>query len=206
LRAGSRNRGATLIEVTIYSAVLIMLLGGLWVVVEGGMRFLRLSEAGQTVNQQAVIGLRKVLQELTPASQASLDLPLTAPPPLPQDHVTFLSPESPEGDPPGYTFAGGSDMEWRKWISIFQDGNQLVRVESELGTFVTDPATVPIPDFATVVTAWPRRKPIANDVADANFFRINPAVVRVEIVTSVSTGTGKTTDMQLISSVRLLNE
>ncbi len=168
--------------------------------VEGGMRFLRLAEAGQTVSQQATIGLRKILQEVSTASQGTLEVSS-----VPQEHLTFLSPNQPEGGPSGYSFIGSS-MEWKKWVSIFQDGSQLVKVENELATYVTDPATVTAPDFATGVQTWPRRRPLANNVLSIKFSLLNPAVVRVEIVTSVATGTSKTTDLQIASSIRLLNE
>lgn len=200
MRPGLRSRGATLIEVVVYSGVLLMLMGGVYFVVEGGMRNLRLAGAGQTASQQAMVGLRKILFELGPASQTSLEVSS-----LPQEHVTFLSPDPPEGGLPGYTFSGPL-MEWKKWVSIFQDGTRIVRVEDELTSPTTDPASEAVPGFAADVLTWSPPKLLANNIGELRFNRLNSAVVTVEIVTSVQTGTDRTTGVELISSVRLLNE
>ena len=99
----------------------------------------------------------------------------------------------------------GPNLEWKKWVSLFLDGDQLVKAEDELPSFVTDPLSVPIPNYLADVSTWTPRRPLAEKVSFVRFSRLNPSVVRVELTTSVTTGTNKTSELELISSVRLMN-
>lgn len=202
MRVGSPSRGATLIELAVYSSLLFMLLAGTYTVVEGGARYLRLAEAGETASQQAIQAINKVSFELEQASQISLEVDVA-----PQEHVTFMSPRPADGIAPGPPFdAGGTNMYYRKWVSVFQVGEQLVKVENGFAApGEIDPAQ-PIPNFTADVLTWPRRKALANHILNLSFTEPSPAVVRIDVTTSVITGTNKTTEIQLASSVRLLNQ
>ena len=203
MRVGSPSRAATLIELAVYSSLLLVLLAGTYTVVEGGARYLRLAEAGETASQQAIQAISKVSFELEQASQISLEVDSA-----PQEHLTFMSPLPVDGVAPGPPFdAGGTNMHYRKWVSVFQDANQLVKVENGFPSpGVVDPAAQPIPDFTAQVLTWPRRRPLANHILSVTFTEPSPAVVRIDLTTSVITGTNKATEIQLASSVRLLNQ
>ena len=192
----------------VYSSLLVALLAGTYTVVVGGARYLRLAEASETASQQAIAAIKKASFELEPASQASLEVQPPPPPPGPQTHVTFLSPHPADGVAPGPPFdPSGRQMYYRKWVSMFLDGTELVKVEDAYAApGVTDPSSDPIPDFATEVLTWPRRKPLANHIINLSFTNAAPAVVRIDLTTSVVTGTARTTEIQLASSVRLLNQ
>jgi hypothetical protein len=186
--------------VSIYSAVLLLLLTGVYSVVEGGARYYRLAQAHQTVNQQAVIGMERVTRELSTASQ-STTLPASA---SPQDHVLFLSAEPAATATGGFTFDGPS-LEWKKWVCFYVNGSdQLVRAEDELTLVVTSPSAAPTRDFVTDMLPLPAR-PVAQGITEVEFMRAAPAVMQVEIVASTRTGSGKSTDVRLLSSVRLIN-
>jgi type II secretory pathway pseudopilin PulG len=200
MNLGSRSRGFTLVEVVVYSSVLLFLLGGIFMVVEGGSRYFRLAEAHETVNQQAVIAMSRIRGELTNGSQASLN-----PSNTPQDHILFLSPfgmdDTNEDD---YEY-DGTQLIWKKWVCFYLDGeDRLVRAEFDTPDS-PDPSVPPLPNFTADILPRPTRT-MATNVAAVNFqFFPAPSVIRVTIETEKRTGSDRTTNVELISSVRLVN-
>jgi hypothetical protein len=199
---GSRSRGFTLIEVAVYSAVLLLLLGGVFMVVEGGMRYFRLAEAHETVNQQAVIAMGRIRGELANGSQTSLN-----PGAAPQPHILFLSPFGMDGSgEEEYEYGGnGTQVLWKKWVCFYRDGqSRLVRAEFDVPD-VIDPSVPVVPDFAVDILPLPAQT-LATNVSAVNFqFFPAPAVIRITVETEDRTASDRTTNVELISSVRLVN-
>lgn len=200
---GLRNKGFTIIEVVVYSSVLLFLLGGIFMVVEGGSRYFRLAEAHETVNQQAVIAMARVRAELTNGSQTSLNPETT-----PRNHILFLSPFGLEGSgEEDYEYGGdGTQLLWKTWVCFYRDDqNRLVRAEVDAPDDI-DPSAAPLPDFTADILPRPTQT-MATNVAAVNFqFFPAPSVIRVTIETEKRTASDRTTNVELISSVRLVNQ
>lgn len=207
MSAGPLNRrGFTLIEVAVVSAVILLLMSGVYTVVAGGMRYLRLAQAHQTVNQQAVVGMRRVISEVSCASQSALQHA-----DLPRDYLLFLSPLAPgPAASTDYTY-NGTSLEWKKWVCFYlDDDNRLVRAELALPTPTTNPGGEAIPDFANDILPLPAQ-PVAHNVEEVDFSTPASGAVTVELRTFQETGSAKAdgtkreTAMRLISSLRIVN-
>lgn len=201
---GSRNKRAfTLIEVAVYSSILLLLLGGVFMVVEGGMRYFRLASAHETVNQQAVIALSRVRAELANASQSSVVIDTS-----PQNYILFLSPFGLESstDPADQIYEyQDNQLIWKKWVCFYRDSSErLVRAELDTPD-ENNPSTPPIPDFAGEILPLPTRT-VAHNVEAVSFqFFPAPAVVRITVETQQDTASDRTTNLELVSSARLVN-
>jgi len=203
MKPGSQTskRGLTIPEVAIYSTILLILLGGVVFVVEGGARYFRLAQAHETVNRQAVLGLSKMRRELVNASQSSTIISTT-----PQPHILFLSPfEMAPSTSEEYTYSG-TTLEYKKWVCFYRNSdNQLVMTEfAPPSPPVTDPGAEPPPDFATDILPALAR-PLANNVSRVEFTSPSSAVYELTIETEEQTASDRSTKLELISSVRLIN-
>lgn len=200
---GSRSRGFTLIEVSVYSLVLLLLLGGVFMVVEGGLRYFRQAEAQETVNQQASIALARVRQELANASQSGVYLQKA-----PREHILFLSPFGKKGSGQDQYEYGvdGSQVLWKKWVCFYVDSeDRLVRAESELSTPVLEPSDEKPLKFNKDILPLPAET-VAHNVVGLDFqYFPPPAVIRVSVETRATTGSDRTTSITMLSSVRLTN-
>jgi hypothetical protein len=172
-------------------------------VVEGGLRYFRLASAHETVNQQAVIALSRIRAELANASQSSVVIDTT-----PQNYILFLSPFGLESssDPTDQIYEyQDNQLVWKKWVCFYRNSSERL-VRAELGTAETnDPSVPPIPDFSSEILPLPAQT-VAHNVEAINFqFFPAPAVVRITVETREDTGSDRTTNMELISSARLVN-
>jgi Prokaryotic N-terminal methylation motif len=204
MRPGSRIRNPrafTLLEVTVYSALLLVLMGGVYAVVIGGFKYLRLAQAHETVNQQAAIGMKRITMELANASQSGY----VVGGPAADQHIMFLSMSGPlPADPDDRTFQG-AQVEWKKWVCFYRNGNgQLVRAERPLAGPATDPSVPAPPNFAADILPLPAN-PIAQNVDKLDFAPAGAAIIRVILETRVDTSSDHLTNLRLESSVRLIN-
>ncbi|MBI3926961.1 MAG: hypothetical protein HY319_15605 [Armatimonadetes bacterium] len=194
------RRAFSLLELVIYCALLLFLLGGLHLLVTTGMRYLQLGTAYETVQQQSQIGLRKTVDEIANSSRAAVHFD-TAPTP----HVILLSAERLLPDQEHWTYSG-TQLEYRKWVCFYRDPDRqaLVRSELDAGGLFTDPTAAARPAFAAFEAA-PGRV-LADHVSDLSFrFGATTQFVRVQITTLEATASDRATRVTLATEVQLQN-
>ncbi|MGE0494936.1 MAG: hypothetical protein AB7S38_37360 [Vulcanimicrobiota bacterium] len=199
------NRGFSLAELSVYSLLLSLLLGSIYLLMHSGMRYFRLGEAYQTVQQETVVGLRKLSDELANASTNSVSYSNA-----PFPHVYFLSAERPQTVAGQPTHDPAGDLEWRKWVCYYHDaaGRRLMRVEEALGTPTVVPvgATPPAPPgTAPYFQALPGASSLGSHVTGLSFTAEAGAAVLIRLTCQTDTASDKTTTITLQNIVRFVN-
>lgn len=137
----------SLAEIMVFSLLLIMLTGGMYLLLVAGLRHVQQGQVYQTVQQQALIGIKALTSEISnarddnnyliygpPTPSSIVMLSGFQPYPAPQDH--FVYPDAPTGN--------DYPVVWQKWVGFYL-GNatngtrQLIKVE--------DPITGRAPSF-----------------------------------------------------------
>jgi prepilin-type N-terminal cleavage/methylation domain-containing protein len=112
----TRRRGFTLIELTIYSALLSMLLLAIYGVFVASMRYFRVSQTASDLQSSAQKCVLKVVADLSESTLSSMKITAsggTEPP-----GIIFLSARN--GDDRFTTSANG-DILWQKWVCYYYD-------------------------------------------------------------------------------------
>lgn len=179
----------------------MILMGGLYITVVAGMRFLRTSDAYQDVIRQAHLGLHKMSQELSNGSQQSLSFSA-----LPQQHVVFLSPEVALPDKLAWDYLG-TDLRYHKWVCFYHSAGQqsLLRCELPLPgpvTLLTLPAA---PNFATALLPRPTST-LARFIQNLEF-SAGPTSSYLDIIVTAEreTASNRRTRLEVRANVRLEN-
>lgn len=204
--SSARRRGAafTLLEVMIFSTILLLLMGCIAMVLEGGMRYLRLGGAYQDAQNQTLVGMRHMLEEL-----GQCTVVCRAPSPaVNSDFVIVLSPEPlpPAG---GWTYQG-TGLEYHQWLCFYRDGasNELVRATLPIagGPFLSGdaPPAPPLAEFQP--PSGGSSQPIARGVTE---FLVNDGPtgqqLSLRLTCSVATNSQKNTVITNRSVVTLPN-
>lgn len=196
----ARFRGTTVIEVLVACSVLMMLLGALYLLMVGGMRYFMQGRAFQTVQQQSLVGLRNVLAELQDSRRDSFQYSAA-----PVPHIIFLSAARPYPNAGHVQQDASGAVNWQKWVCYRVSGAELQRDEW-VGPGL--PSTTPpaLPGYAAFNFTGPEMKVIARNITELNCSD-GPTVnsVFVEVVSSEATGSDKTTEMRLRSQVHMYN-
>jgi hypothetical protein len=207
LKASPRKfgRGFTIIEVLVFSSILLVLMGSIALVVQGGMRYMRTGTAYQDAQKQVIVGMQKLREDLarsTPARRAPLS------PLVDSDHLIFPSPvpDTPDQD---WTY-DEADLEYHSWVCYYHDAadSELVRVEVPLsGPLKSNELDEP-PDLSAFKSppSGSTTKVVARDIVE---FLLNDGPtgqqVSVRMAASVKTGTKKNTTVVSRSMVTMPN-
>ena len=197
----SRKSGFTLIEILVACSLLSFLLGGVFLLVQAGLRFLRQGEVQQTVHQQAQVASRRLTDELSNSDSGNIYFAA--------DEVMFLSPEQLRNSPNYrlYTFSTGL-LEWHKWVCYYRTANrELHRAEIGIAPITVPPNpafTLTRPDFEAVVAPL-------NSVVARNISRLEitsgavPQTFQVTISARGEVNSDQFTELNLTSTVKLNN-
>lgn len=201
----SRVRGFTIVETMVFCTIVLLLMGCIVMVVQGGMRYLRLGTAYQDAQSQTLVGMRRMLQELGECSVAQR---APASPLADADHVIALWPQ-PEAPATLWTYKG-SELEYHQWVGFYRDAqtNDLVRATQRIaGAPVASrdaPPAPPLDDF--LLSRNPSARVLARGITD---LRINDGPtgqqLSIRLTGSVVTGTDKHTAITHRSVVTLAN-
>lgn len=153
----NRRAGFTVIEVLVYSALSIVLLGGISIYVNNGLRIYRGGNTYQTAQKDAMLTLRHVSNELTNSTFASeaggqrIQLGMT-----PTPYVIFPSADGLRTEPDYKTWnydQTNGELMWKKWVQISLDSNQrtLVRTEKSFNPTIQESMGIP-PQFGDFPT------------------------------------------------------
>lgn len=183
----------------VYSSLLMALMGGIWLLLQAGLRYYRTGEVHQRVAQEAAIAMRKMCLELSNSTPPSVHLDSVAalPPQYPSTvAITFLSADQPYPGSGNWTYDSGmANLQYKKWVCFFLDttNGRLTRTE-EAGTpglpCVLPTSTVPAaPGLAAMqaLTA-PRRSVLARNISNLSFQLDPPNRIIVDVSASQETG------------------
>jgi hypothetical protein len=142
-----RAAAFTLVEVMVFSTILLLLMGCIALVLECGIRYLRLDTAYQDAQRQNMVGMRKVLEELGQTTTVRRQPPS---PLVNSDYVIVMSPRPLPPDT-AWTYSG-SNLLYHQWLCFYRDSatQELVR------------ATLPIAGGPTISADAPTAPPLAS--------------------------------------------
>lgn len=204
----SGRDGFSLIELAVASGLLMFLMGGLYLVMVGGTRHYQQGVVYQTVQQQAAIGMRKMVNELeNTRAQSVYALDTPAP------HVIFPSADQPHPAAAGQwsNDPGTNRLVWQKWVCYYHDSvaEELVRTELLLSPLPTDDPPVEgdpdYPDYATMTTTPDHELVIAREIYaldfDVNVFSGGWPSIDVDLSAREETASDKSTQVNLSNRV-----
>jgi len=203
LRKRTRN-GFTVIETLVFATILLVLMGSIVLVIQGGLRYMRTTTAYQDAQRQVVVGIQKMREDLSKSTTARREPPS---PLLDSDHIIFLSPTPPPPDV-DWTY-DGSDLEYHYWVCYYFDSssNELVRIQIPIPPSTSNETADP-PELADFLSQpkdnnW---KVVARDIQSMT---VNDGPtsrqLSLRMTSSVSTGTDKTTEVTSRTMVTMPN-
>ena len=206
MRRSRSSRGFSLIEMAVYSTLLLFLMGGVYLMVSAGLYYYQTGRAFQEVQNQAALALRRMSLELANGTPLAVNLDELNP----ADHLILLSadhlmPNS--GD--FWTYNTANELERHKWVCYFRNSaNQLVRTEAAaVGAPVAIPPVPARPNLATFqAVAAPPTRVAARQISFLEYSRTLD-LVSVEIRARNSTGSAANdfTEVVLTTEVRMKN-
>lgn len=198
----SRRSGFTIIEVLVSGSLLLFLLGALYLLMVAGMRYFQQGRAYQTVQNQTMIAMRRLLAELQdsrPTCWSYNNLPVS--------HLIFLSASQPMPNDGPVQHSPLGVINWQKWVCYrLTATGELQRQELvPLGLpNVMPPSTIPV--YGSFVFAGPNLRIVARSISRFRVVQdVSPDTLRIEIQAREATGTNKFTEMELISRAYLQN-
>ena len=191
----SSRRGFTVVETVVALSLLSLLLLGLYAVLTIGYRQAREAEVFETVHREAMVGVKKLTQEIELTSRGSFSDLSSGP-----TFVIFASPQQLQSAPnfEQYSYDGNGDLRWQKWVCYYLDSadQTVYRAEMALPSPVPAPPTAatqpPLSDFQALSAA--ERKPVFRNCSQLRFrVGTTPASVRLTLETSDNVNSDKVT-------------
>ncbi len=201
----SRRSGFTIIEVLVSGSLLLFLLGALYLLMVGGMRYFQQGRAYQTVQNQTMIAMRRLLAELQDSRPGCWSFNN-----LPVSHLVFLSASLPMPNEGPVQHSPLGVVNWQKWVCYrLTAANELERQEFCPPAAPGLPNVMPpstIPAYGSFIFAGPNLRIVARSISRFRVVQdVSPDTLRIEIQAREATGTNKFTEMELISRAYLQN-
>lgn len=134
-----RQRGFTLVEVSIYGTLLLVVLGMSYAVLAMSLRYYQTLDNQAQLQQAGLVASTSLVDDLSGTAQASVRTE--------GNGLVFLSARG-VGGQVFYDEAG--DLLWLKFVCYYRDGQRLMRRERSITPTVTVPATIPtVASFAS---------------------------------------------------------
>ena len=199
----SSRRGFTVVETVVALSLLSILLLGLYAVLTIGYRQAREAEVFETVHREAMVGVKKLTQEIELTSRGSFN-DLSAGP----SFIVFASPQQMQTVPnfEQYTYDGNGDLHWQKWVCYYLESSEqtVYRAEIALSSPLPAPPTTatqpPLSDFQALYST--DRKPVFRNCSQLRFRAgTTPASVRLTLETSDNVNSDKVTKMLIDNEV-----
>jgi hypothetical protein len=203
----SYRRGFSLIELTIYSSLLLFLMGSVYFVLVTGLHYFRLGDVFKETQGQAILAMRKMRNEIANTTPAAISLVEATP----EDNMVFLSPDELYPNQTDFwTYNGFQELEWKKWVCFYHDSTNQELIRAEL-TEPTAPASIPqqltpLPLGGFTIATGEGRRVLAREVSQLEFVReIDRVHITVTISSSTGSGPNEVTEVTLPSLVRMKN-
>lgn len=177
----------SLIEILVTSALMLVLLGGVYQIVRFGLKYWQVARAGETVHQDALACLRRMEMEL---AQSNVNWVVSG-----TGSVVFPSPMDADNR---FLYADG-ELLWTRWMAFYLRGRELVQSELAFAPAVTPPTPPPdLTEFQLRGTERVLARNVKSFVAGGGY----PGLVRLSITTSEATGSGQATELTLSTQMR----
>lgn len=178
------KRGHTLLEVMVSSALLLLLLAGVYQLVSFALGYWRVARAGETAHQDALVCLRHMEMEL---AQSHVGWVTTGP-----GRVVFPSPG------PEFSYSN-QELLWSRWVAFYLRDGELV--QAELPFSPTTVVAGPPPDLDQFERSG-RERVLARDVKTFSVEGGYPGLLRLEVTTFAATGSNRATELTLSTQMR----
>ncbi len=182
-------------------------MGSIVMVLQGGMRYLRLGAAYQDAHRETLMGMRVMVEGLRRGNPHHM-YPTLVDDGVGSDFIMFLSPEleDPEED---WTY-DGTDLQYHRWVSYYLDHGRSELVESTLPVAGAPVITLDEPDFPNLPAFRPpgnrNARGLSRGVSNLQFLPgIGTQQVRIVLSCSVATGTDRFTTVTSQSLVLMPN-
>ena len=216
------DRGLSLVEVAIYSALALLLMGSVYGVLVIGLRYSGSSQTYADAQREAMLAVRKIGQELCNGNPAAVSLRDvdSGGSVIIEDHIFFMSADQPYPNQDAFwQYNTFGELLWWKWVCFYHDAANQRLVRSEI-IEPTGPLALPpmpsqpapnegipilmITDFKAVTS--PLSKVLANNVSAVEFQK-EVDRIRLELRMTYSTGSGpnNVTEIVVPSLVRMKN-
>lgn len=166
------------------SALLLLLLGGVYQLVSFALGYWRVARAGETAHQDALVCLRHIEMEL---AQSHVGWVTAGP-----SQVIFPSPG------PDFSYSN-QELLWSRWVAFYLRDGELVQAELRFA-----PTTVvagPPPELDQFQRSGTERV-LARNVKTFSAGGGYPGLIRLEITTFAATGSNQGTELTLSTQMR----
>lgn len=196
--------GLTLLEVITVSGLLLVFLGGLYLVMIAGKRHAAQVQVLNDLQHQARLGINKMVRELENTKVECVNTQSSP------GAVLFPSPDAPKPAVPGrWTVSPGMALEWKKWVCFFHDlpDRSIRRTERALAIATANPPRPGMPLYPTFPTmrSQPKAEVLAREIVTLDFM-VDTSLgggdtVRLKIAAERPTGTNKSTRIEMRSLI-----
>ncbi len=206
------RRGSTIIEVMVASAILLLMLGVLYLLMVGGLRYFQQARAYQNVQMESTLGLRKLLAELQDSRASTVVYRQN-----PTSHVVFLSACLPHPNAGPVVHAPDGHVQWQKWVCYRANGSNLERDELPLGAPTTTPPS-PAPVYGAFDFGGADFKVMARNLKTPEDLVLTPLnrslrvwsgptadCMRVQLIFSENTSSTQVTELRAQGQVHMYN-
>lgn len=178
------KRAHTLLEVMVSSALMLLLLGGVYQLVSFALGYWRVARAGETAHQDALVCLRRMEKELAQSHSGWVH----------GGSGQLIFP-SPGGD---FSYAD-EELLWTGWVAFYLRDGELI--QAELRFTPTDVVSGPVPTLEQFRRSGTERV-LARNVKSFSAGAGYPGLIRLEVTTVAATGTGRSTELTLSTQTR----
>ncbi|MEW6278921.1 MAG: prepilin-type N-terminal cleavage/methylation domain-containing protein [Candidatus Eremiobacterota bacterium] len=206
MTSSAHRSGFSVIEVLVASAVMLFLLGGLYLLLVGGARHFQHGRAYQTAQQEATVAIRRLELELQNTDPGSVFFDNAAPTP----HIIFLSATTDLG---GFAFDPAGGILWNRWVCYYLNEATREMTRSELDVAPPQiappyPARPALPAFQAAPSPQ-RRRVVARSlerVGDPFLTGATGEHIAIRLAGRQDTASDRFTRVELTTEVRMLNK
>ncbi len=202
LPSRTRQKGFSLVEVALATTLLLLLMGGLYLLVVKGLHSLADARAYSDSRQESLKGMHLLAWELANSTRDGVYPSGNA--------VWFLSAQAPVPGSSPVAFDAAGNLYWKKWVCYYLDAaGDLVRSELALSSPVTVPLPVPTPSpslSAFQSVTGPGKRVVARGIKDFQVTQVSGTVYSIKVVGEQYTGSDKPTQVELVTEVKVRNQ
>ncbi len=173
-----REAGVSLIEVTVFSSILLGLLAIVSTFLVQGKRYFRQTESYALSQREASLLVNGITADLYRATEEHLTLEPA--------QMFFLSSLTEDDDAPIEFDPVSADTLWQRWVCYqhLPQSEEAVRTTIALQSPTSQISTLPVPEFADFLEVLPPdRKVVGRGVESLRFIRVTSGLYRIETTT-----------------------
>ena len=199
------RRGFSIIELSVASFLLSLLLTMIYLVMQPGMRQFAQGNVFGGVQQETQKGMQALVKDLSYAHKDQVGFGGG-----PNPYIWFLSGEAPTNAPATFALSNSGQLVFQKWICYYYDPTQKVLVKAEIAltpaTEVPVPPPAPAPNLgAFIAVTGPMRKVVTRGVEQFVITKMTMLNYNIRLSAAGVFGSDKT-QLTLESEVSVRNQ